>query len=265
MELSEKEFFDENGYIILRKFFKPELFDEVKAEITQIGKFIVGDKFAFDSYHPELITPEKQSQLYDRLHYLPCLSRLSGNLDLLAACRELGLQLPVLMGCCNMRYDRPHDIRHLFDWHQDTLYLLGSVNAVTAWIPFSRVDDIHGTVQLIPGSHKAGILPYKKISDKPVEEQRQFLQRDLAIDTDITTAPVTVSADPGDVLIFKQMAVHRSMANLSDKARWTAQIRISDLTSSGFLEEGCPTGDKENIFFQKYPGFVHPLSTRHEN
>lgn len=265
MDISQKEFFEENGYIILPQFFNADLFHEVRQEINQIGQFIIGKEFDFDTYQPEIMTPEKQSQLYDRLHYLPCLSRLSGNLDLLAACRELGVTLPVLMGCCNMRYDRPHDVKHLFDWHQDTLYLLGSVNAVTAWIPFSRVDEQHGTVQLIPRSHQVGIHPYKKISDKAIEEQRQFLQRDLSIDEDVTSAPVTVEADPGDLILFKQMMLHRSLPNMSGKVRWTAQIRISDLAYPGFLEAGCPTGDKKNIFYQSYPGFIHPLSVRHEN
>lgn len=265
MDAAQKAFFDENGYIILRQFFDVSLFNEIKLEINQIGKLIVGEKFDFETYQPDLITPQKQSQLYDRLHYLPCLSRLSGNLELLAACRELGLHLPVLMGCCNMRYDRPHDSRHLFDWHQDTLYLLGSANAVTAWIPFGRVDEEHGTIQVIAGSHKYGIYPYKKISDKKVEEQRQFLQRDLSIDMEIEQSPVTVKASCGDVVIFKQMLLHRSLPNVSNKVRWTAQIRISDLTYPGFLEAGCPTGDKKNIFYQNYPGFVHPLSVRYEN
>lgn len=241
------------------------MINDIKTEITQVGKFIVGDGFTFDQYLPDLVTPLKQSQLYDRLHYLPCLSRLSGNEILLEACRQLGIELPVLMGCCNMRYDRPHDERHLFDWHQDTIYLLGSVNAVTLWIPFGPVDAYHGTVQLIPGSHHAGIHPFKKISDKPVEEQRQFLQRDLSIDKKVMEEPITVTAELGDVLIFKQMALHRSLPNQSDQVRWTAQVRISDLNAPGFLEAGCPTGDKQNIFYQSYPGFIHPLSVKHEN
>ncbi|WP_339938519.1 phytanoyl-CoA dioxygenase family protein [Undibacterium luofuense] len=260
-----REQFEEQGFVILRQFLKPALFQEIKDEINQVGRFIVDPRFDFDVYQPDLMTPKKQSQLYDRLHYLPCLSRLSGNPDLLQACRDLGIVQPVLMGCCNMRYDRPDDARHLFDWHQDTIYLLGSVNAVTIWIPFGPVDEHHGTIQVIPGSHHAGIHPFKKISDKTVEPHRQFLQRDLSFDGEITEPPVTVQAVPGDVIIFRQMLLHRSLPNLSDKVRWTAQVRVSDLCDPGYLEAGCPNGDKHNIFFQAYPGFVHPESVKHEN
>jgi len=257
MDLSEKKDFEEKGYIILRKFLPLEVFDDIKKEINSIGKFIVGEEFNF--YQESLITPKMQSQLYDRLHYLPGLSRLSGNLKLLDACRSLGIEIPILMGCCNMRYDRPNDHKHLFDWHQDSVYLLGSSNAVTIWIPFGPVSEYYGSIQVIEGSHLQGIRPFKKISNKTINSQIQFLQRDLAIDEVVTEKPTTVEAEAGDVVIFKQMLLHRSLPNCSNVVRWTAQVRVSDLASPGFLEAGCPTGDKANIFFQSYEGFKYPM------
>jgi hypothetical protein len=251
-----------DGYIVLRGALNMDALLEIRDEIVAVGQRIVGPSFQFEKYDPALVTPEKQSVLYDRLHYLPSLSRLSGNKQLLAVCRELGLEVPVLMGCCNMRYDRPHDSKHLFEWHQDTLYLLGSANAVTAWIPFGRVDMTHGTIQVIPGSHKKGIYPFKKISAKPVEKDRPFLQRDLSIDCDVTETPVTVEAEFGDIVIFNQLLLHKSCPNMSDKVRWTAQVRVSDLAAPGYIAQGCPTGDKTNIFFHDYGGFTHPESVR---
>jgi len=265
VSIEDTQAFESDGFIVIKNFFPSAIVEDVKTEIDRVGKFIVGDRFEFDTYDPSLMTPAKQSKLYDRLHYLPSLGRLSGNLKLLDFCQSLGLQLPVLMGCCNMRYDRPNDSKHLFDWHQDSLYLLGSVNAVTAWIPFGQVDEHHGTIQVIPGSHKNGIFPYKKISDKPVMEHIQFLQRDLTIDGTVTGDAITILAGSGDLILFKQMLLHRSLPNFSEFVRWTAQVRISDLAYPGFLEAGCPTGDKKNIFFQEYPGFRHPLSNSCEN
>lgn len=260
MDLSQKTFFEEKGYIVLRQFLPLEVFDEIKSEIKHIGKFIIGEDFNFDSYQESLISPEMQSQLYDRLHYLPSLSRLSGNLKLLEACRSLGIEIPILMGCCNMRYDRPNDHKHLFDWHQDSIYLLGSCNAVTIWIPFGPVNEYYGSIQLIEESHLEGIRPFKKISDKTIDSRKQFLQRDLAIDEVVTQTPITVEAQAGDIVIFKQMLLHRSLPNCSNNVRWTAQVRISDLAFPGFLKDGCPTGDKSNIFFQNYEGFKYPMS-----
>lgn len=259
-----KESYEQNGYTVIKGLLNLSALTDIKEEILEVGQYIVGPDFKFSGYDPALVTPEKQSALYDRLHYLPSLSRLSGNHQLLQLCKDLGMKVPVLMGCCNMRYDRPHDSKHLFEWHQDTLYLLGSLNAVTLWIPFGPVDKHHGTIEVIPGSHKNGLYPFKKISDKPVEAHRQFLQRDLSIDQEITEEPVMIEADFGDIVVFKQMLLHKSCANNSDKVRWTAQIRISDLGSDEFLQQGCPSGDKKNVFFQNYPGFKHSLSVSRE-
>ena len=255
-----KAAFERDGYAVLSGVLAPGVLEEIRDEIMDVGRRIVGPRFEFDAYDPELVTPERQSALYDRLHYLPSLTRLAGNKKLLDTCRDLGLQIPILMGCDNMRYDRPHDGKHLFEWHQDTLYLLGSVNAVTIWIPFGPVDEYHGTIEVIPGSHARGLYPFKRISDKPIEPDRPFLQRDLAIDYEPVDRPVMITADWGDVVVFKQMLLHKSCANNSDRVRWTAQVRITDFGSPEFLAQGCPSGDKTNIFFQDYPGFRHPLS-----
>ena len=265
LDQDTKDFYAKNGFAIIKDQLDINALNEIKQEVIQVGEFIVGKSFKFDSYDADLITPEKQSALYDRLHYLPSLTRLSGNKQLLQICKDLGMEIPILMGCDNMRYDRPHDSKHLFEWHQDTLYLLGSINAVTIWIPFGPVDLHHGTIQVIPGSDKNGMYPFKKISDKPIEKDRPFLQRDLSIDYDVTEEPATVTAKFGDIVIFKQMLLHKSCPNNSDKVRWTAQIRITDFGSPEFLAQGCPSGDKTNIFFQNYPGFKHPLSVSREN
>jgi ectoine hydroxylase-related dioxygenase (phytanoyl-CoA dioxygenase family) len=264
IDVSTRESYEENGYAIIRNYLDLSVLNEIRDEVSEIGRIIVGPEFEFNVFKPDLITPAKQSMLYDRLHYLPSLNRLSGNKQILSLCHELGIKTPILMGCCNMRYDKPHDTKHLFEWHQDTLYLLGSINAVTLWIPFGVVDKHHGTIQVIPGSHKNGIYPFKKISDKAVEKDRPFLQRDLSIDYDVTENPVTIEAEFGDIVIFKQMLLHKSWPNYSNKVRWTSQLRISDLSSDEFLAQGCPTGDKKNIFFQNYPGFKHPESIYHE-
>ncbi|MDZ4074554.1 MAG: phytanoyl-CoA dioxygenase family protein [Hylemonella sp.] len=258
-QLIEK--FQRDGFIVLRDFFKGDTaLDEVRSEITSIGKLIVGNEFRFDVFDRELVTREKQSLLYDRLHYLPSLSRLSGNRALHEAMVTLGMKHPVLMGCCNMRYDVPRDAKHLFDWHQDSIYLLGSLNAVTIWIPFGPVDEQHGSIEVIPGSHVRGIYPFKKISEKPVMQNIPFLQRDLAIDYEVQETPVAVTADVGDIVVFNQMLLHRSTPNSSLRPRWTAQIRLSDLGCQWFIENKCPTGDKKNIFNYRYPGFHHPQS-----
>ncbi len=256
--------FERDGFAIVRGFWGAggEL-DALQAQLDELGRLIVGPAFSSTHYRDccELLTPDRQSLLYDRLRYLPALSRMSGSEAVRGLCIALGLGLPSLMGCCNMRLDKPGDSRHLFEWHQDTLYLLGSTNAVTLWIPLQDVDLAHGTIEVIPGSHAQGILPFRKVSDKKVAPGVPFLQRDLSLDIEVTQTPLAIEAERGDVVVFRQMLLHRSTPNHSDQIRWTAQLRVTDVAQADHRRQRCPSGDRSNIFHVDYPGF-RPVESR---
>lgn len=246
--------FEDRGYIVLRNFWPASELDELERQIAALGTTIVGPDFTVHGAQRERVPADAQSLLYDRLRYLPALARLSGSPAIHDACRALGLQHPSLMGCCNMRLDPPHDHRHLFAWHQDSVYLLGSVNAVTVWIPLQDVNLRHGTIQVVRGSHHAGLAPFKRISQKAIAPHVPMLQRDLALAREVTEEPDTIEASRGDIVVFKQMLLHRSTPNLGDRIRWTVQLRITDLSDPEHRRQRFPTGDRTNIFYVDYPG-----------
>ncbi|MCZ8410528.1 phytanoyl-CoA dioxygenase family protein [Achromobacter dolens] len=257
-----RERFEADGYLVLKDFWKHGELDELEEQLGELGRRIVGPQFDMHDFGRYELDPATQSLLYDRLKYLPALSRLSGSAAVDRLCRELGLAHPGLMGCCNMRLDKPADARHLFAWHQDTLYLLGSENAVTLWVPLQDVNLASGTIQVIPGSHKRGLYPFKRISDKVIAPYVPFLQRDLSLDYDVTETPETITAERGDVVIFKQLLLHRSTPNLGQQIRWTTQLRITDLADAEYRRQRYPTGDRSNIFYVDYPG--HDAQRRRE-
>lgn len=252
--------FEEQGYLILRNFWQHGELNELQSQLDALGKLIIGPSFSSTDFEQYKLTPETQSLLYDRLKYLPGLSTISGSETVRSLCKTLGLVHPSLMGCCNMRLDRPHDGRHLFAWHQDSVYLLGSVNAVTLWVPLQDVNLHHGTIQVIPGSHHRGLYPFRRISDKVIAPYVPFLQRDIELDYEVREEPVTIEARRGDVIIFKQMLLHRSTPNLSNQVRWTTQLRITDLSDPEHRRQRFPTGDRTNIFYVDYPG--HDAASR---
>lgn len=252
--------FEEQGYLIVRGAFDTGELDDLRAEVLDLGRRVVGQRFSLEDGGQ--MTAAEQSLIYDRLKYLPALSRLSGSKRVMSLARQYGLESPALMGCCNMRLDRPSDEAHLFEWHQDTLYLLGSENALTFWIPLDDVNEVNGTIQVARGSHSRGIRRFKRISDKPILQFVPFLQRDLALDEAVTEPIDTVIAERGDLVIFKQMLLHRSTANVSEKIRWTAQVRVTDLAEPAYSAQHYPTGDKTNIFYVSYPGYVPSESKR---
>lgn len=259
MPLSKNELysFDKNGFLIIKNFWKDEFLKDLEYDLQKLGKNIIGDDFNLETFNANNCTAEQQSLFYDRLKYSPAFSRMSGSKVITSLCEELGLKHPHLMGSCNLRLDKPKG-KHLFEWHQDTLYLLGSCNAVTIWFPIMGKVDMHnGTIQVIPGSHKNGVFPFKKISNKSIKPNVPFLQRDLKLDIKVEEEPVHITANKSDIVIFKQMLLHRSTQNFSEKIRWTGQIRMTDLGMDEYKKQGFPTGDKTNIFYVDYPGFIY--------
>ncbi|MDP4078095.1 phytanoyl-CoA dioxygenase family protein [Acidovorax sp. A1169] len=252
--MDTQEFFETNGYVVLRDFWAQGELDSLQAQLDELGCLVVGPSFSSVKLSGHTMSAEQQSMLYDRLKYLPALSCMSGSPAIRRMCRGIGLQHPDLMGCCNMRLDKPHDSRHLFAWHQDSVYLLGSVNAVTVWVPLQDVNLHRGTIQVIAGSHKRGLAPFKRISNKVIAPYVPMLQRDLSLADEVTEDPVTIEAQRGDIVVFKQMLLHRSTPNLSDQIRWTAQLRITDLADADYRRQKFPTGDRTNIFYVDYPG-----------
>lgn len=263
--MNSVQFFEENGYIVLRDFWQGGELDALQAQLDELGKLVVGPSFSSVDQFSYSMSAEQQSLLYDRLKYLPALSCMSGSPAIRNMCREFGLQHPSLMGCCNMRLDKPHDARHLFAWHQDSVYLLGSVNAVTVWVPLQDVDLHHGTIQVIAGSHRHGLAPFKRISDKMIASYVPMLQRDLSLADEVTDEPVTIEAKRGDIVVFKQMLLHRSTPNFSDQIRWTAQLRITDLAEPDYRRQRFPTGDRTNIFYVDYPAHDSAARRAQEN
>jgi hypothetical protein len=246
------EDFQRDGFVVLRGFLADGEIAPFRTQITALGQHVVGDDFTMAEGSVGL-TPERQSILYDGLRSLPAVFRLATSPKVLDLARSLGLAIPAVMPSCNMRMDRPGDDRRLFDWHQDAVYLLGSANAVTVWVPFDRVDTDHGTIGLIPGSHTVGIHPFRKISDKPVHPQIAMVQRDLVLDPMPDGAgEILIEAEPGDVVVFSQRSLHRSHPNRSDRIRWTCQIRLADLAEREFIDDNFPMGDRTNIYFTRH-------------
>jgi hypothetical protein len=253
---TQKHRFEEDGFIVISDDSLAPVWKRVDEELTCLLEFFVGKKVDIFHHSKNEVDEELQSKIYDRLHYLPCLSALSSNPTILGYCKQLGISIPVLMGCCNMRYDRPENQKHLFKWHQDTVYLLGSLNAVTVWIPLSDVSSELGSIAVIPGSHKNGLKKFKVTSGKKIESDLPFLQRDIDLDEELSSPnEVIINARRGDLVIFKQMLLHRSVFNKSDRVRWTAQVRVSDLSCQNYAMNNFKNGDKFNVFQVSYPGY----------
>lgn len=125
----------------------------------------------------------------------------------------------------------PQNRAQAYPWHQDTLYYgLPSQHLwiITIWIPLVTVDEANGTLLVMPGSHRWGLLDAIKGEDHFYRPTEDIVRRGK---------PVAVHMRPGDVLLLTNLTFHASEVNRSDTVRWTMDLGYSALADAASLSE----------------------------
>jgi ectoine hydroxylase-related dioxygenase (phytanoyl-CoA dioxygenase family) len=136
---------------------------------------------------------------------------------------ELGLAHPIPSVPPVVRIDRPNESRFLEPAHQDYWYSMLSDNSVTYWFPLFPITRDMGYLEVVPGSHKAGLRATSKWEIDP----RRFTLREPANDADFEQ----VNPEDDEMLVFSQFLIHRSGKNVGERARFTLQVRHNDLAT----------------------------------
>lgn len=189
--------FDDNGFLVLRNYLKPETADEINNEIDKLMedgtiKFRYGGKLMFVIHHSEII-------------------RNIGNdknlLEFLSVLMDGDAKLFQSINFINGSQQKTHsDSIHM------TTFPLGGLLGV--WIALEDVDETNGALHYIPGSHK---LPYFlnsdydnegtafKIGKKSYVAYEEFLEnkvKELGLKKEI------FRAKKGDLLIWHANILH---------------------------------------------------------
>ena len=108
-------------------------------------------------------------------------------------------------------------------WHQDGYYwpLAPLHESVTAWLAFEDVDEGNGAMQVIPGSHRAGLLQHRKHVSESV------LTLELEDGTFSADDAVSLNLVAGQTSFHHDSIVHGSPANASDRDRVGLTVRYS--------------------------------------
>ncbi len=122
-------------------------------------------------------------------------------------------------------------------WHQDLAYLRADeareTLIVNCWIPLVDARADNGCMQVVRGSHRAGLIAHEAQNDPWVGIAEAALP-----EGDI----VTCELDRGDVLMTTERLVHRSLPYVRDSVRWSLDTR--------YCRTGLPTGRDYK------PGFI---------
>lgn len=117
-----------------------------------------------------------------------------------------------------------------FSWHQDSGYVVGNGGPpdhapyLTCWCPLDDATEENGTVRLIPGSHRNGILPHG----------RQPGSNDLVCASAESEGQL-VEAKAGDVVAFSSLTLHATGPNRSARPR---RVYLAQYTPEAMLDPG---------------------------
>ncbi|MDA0989196.1 MAG: phytanoyl-CoA dioxygenase family protein [Verrucomicrobia bacterium] len=135
-----------------------------------------------------------------------------------------------------VRTKLPGEAMTTLPWHQDSGYYGGKVDfqILSLWIPLVDVDTTNGCLQVIPGSHKWGLLPTK---------ENELGHREPVDDIEARGEIVTLPMKAGDIFAFHDLTFHRSQMNHSDHIRWSIDLRYSEIGKPlDWLFRACMNG-----------------------
>lgn len=157
-----------------------------------------------------------------------------------------GLKDPVISTRPVLYFNHPSLAKEERYWrmtaHQDWRSMQGSLNSLVIWVPLVDVDRDMGTLEVVPGSHKRGLLrdePREAFSIVEPIPDSSFQSTDLEV---------------GDALIFSAFLVHRSGTLKKDAIRWSCHFRYNDLREPTFSSRGYP----HPYIYRPIEDLIHP-------
>ena len=145
----------------------------------------------------------------------------------------------------NCQAKMPNEAQSEIPWHQDLGFLhpdAGETFMVNFWIPLVDATVENGCLEVVPGSHRAGLKPHGEVPG--------YLNAGIVEGYVPEDEPLACPVRKGGVVVFQHKTVHRSFPNRTDRIRWSVDIRYSDPAK--------PTGRDE------VPGFVARSRTHPE-
>ena len=127
-------------------------------------------------------------------------------------------------------------------WHQDfTYWPVDRAKIITIWIAIDDVDRENACIQVVPGSHRHGLLPYRES-----DPQENNILNQTVDNIEQYGRPDRLEMKAGEVSVHSCLLLHGSDANLSDRRRCglgiryaTTDVRADDsLRAKGILCRG---------------------------
>lgn len=137
-----------------------------------------------------------------------------------------------------LRIDIPKDEKNILNYHQDFMndynVKLNKFLGFTIWCPiYKKTNTYYGGLELLTGSHKFGWNTAKKRKEKKIKSQKFKINNKIINNN--KSKSIIPELNAGDVLIMDTRLIHKSIKNLSEYTRFTAQYRYGFIDKAKIL------------------------------
>ena len=213
-----------DGYLFLREILpKNEILDlrrqflEICAEAgwTRSGEDPLE---AIADRDPVYEDDDEYLDVYARVQALEAFHRLKLDRNLIRIMEDLFQERVVPFPRTIARISFPTTAEHITQPHQDWIFVGGSTETISCWIPLGDVPEAVGGLKILAQSHKAGFLK-PRLAGGPGER---------IVDVDPRLEWHYSSFRCGDILLFKMFTVHAAAANRTpDTMRLSIDVRYT--------------------------------------
>jgi ectoine hydroxylase-related dioxygenase (phytanoyl-CoA dioxygenase family) len=218
-----------DGYLFFRNLIPTEAIQAARAEILQLcaaaGWLAEGTKTEEGIARPGVTWVEPQPEfmeVYNAVQKGQAFHALALTPPLMTMLQTLFGEEPLAHSRNIARIIFPQNTLFTTPSHQDYIHIQGTKDTYTAWIPLGDCPKEMGSLAVLAGSHREGVLPV----------HTAYGAGGLGIDT----APLPydwIGSDfaCGDLILFHSLTVHRALPNLSpDRIRLSVDYRYQPLS-----------------------------------
>lgn len=218
---AQKRFYDEEGYIIIENFVSPKELTQLKSALDRLleekTKTLTRDEGGFNLQRKrdvrndglsegKLIEPGLMRKIQEITKYSPAFAELAEGARMLDFIEDL-IGPDIYYHSSKLMFNPPR-YGGGKPWHQDYAYWASTKpEQVTCWMALDDATRENGCMQLIPGSHKWGLV-------KHGQKELQVRAASLPLDQ-VKVAEMKA----GSMLAFHVLTLHHSEPNRSDKLR----------------------------------------------
>jgi phytanoyl-CoA hydroxylase len=241
--------FRAQGFVLAKGFFDPEEVRRIHEEAKAVfAAQMRRHRLLPDDDVDEATFTEAMFRLFEvdlpafancgkQVQHLISLHRLSLDERIVGALAELGLDFPNVSTRPVLYFNHPRLAKKEVYWrlslHQDWRSMQGSLDSTVVWLPLVDIDKSVGALEVIPGSHRRGLL------EADLEDGYGHISRAAQAEVDESEL-VSVEVERGDALFFSTFLLHQSGTNVSDRLRWSCHFRYNNLAEPTFVDRGYP-------------------------